>query len=92
MVFKLMMISMMAIPGKTTNHHCCISLPEAIILPQVTVSTGSPIPKNEMVDSAKIAPETLKQIKTTKVGMILGKTWLISILTSEKPNILAVVI
>ena len=51
------MVIKMANPGKTANHQAEKSdLASLNILPQLTCSTGRPIPKNESVDSSKTVP------------------------------------
>jgi hypothetical protein len=53
----------MAKPGKMANHHAETSLLEADNkLPHVTSSGATPIPKNERLDSVRIAPATPKAI------------------------------
>lgn len=59
-------------PGKTTNHHAlnCSRAPDSKE-PQVTVSTGTPTPKNERADSVMIADD----IQATKVTAMIGKAF-----------------
>ena len=54
------MVMKIAKPGNITNHHASNScLPKFSREPQVTTSSGTPIPKNESELSISIADETL---------------------------------
>jgi hypothetical protein len=76
----------MAIPGNTINHHASGSvLPIFNIEPQVTVSAGTPIFKNDSPLSIKMA-EAIPNAMVTKTGAIeLGKACLKIIRQGLKP-------
>ena len=63
-----------ASPGKTASHHACgASLADDSNFPQLSVSIGSPIPRNESEDSVSIAAAIPKLMVINTGGNAFGK-------------------
>ena len=85
-LFKERIVRKIMAPGKTTNHQAsnCSRAP-ANNDPQVTMSTGTPNPKNEREDSVRMA-DAMQAINDTDItGKAFGNACLNKILHGEAP-------
>ena len=81
------MVINIAIPGKIISHHASIlPLPRFNKDPQVTTSSGTPIPRKERPLSIRIADAIPKAILTNTGARAFGRACLKIVLTEENPS------
>jgi hypothetical protein len=69
-------VAKIANPGKTASHHANVFCSEtARIDPHVTRSAGTPMPRNDSADSARMAEATLKDAVTSTGASAFGRMW-----------------
>jgi hypothetical protein len=67
-------VTKMAAPGKIASHHAKVFVrASARIEPQVTRCAGTPMPRNERPDSARIADATPNDIATRTGASAFGR-------------------